>query len=181
MSLKHYFQKIILKRGEPPREKKFHSFDTARSVGIVFPVMDEQSEEAFNVLRNALKKYSIPFDGLAIESSKSPVNMFWCISNPNITVINRKEVNWMGMISNEENISGFTGFNYDLAINMSVDDSFTCRYVIRRMRASFKIGLGTRNDPTYDMVIQPHGEDATFTQLELAEEIVLYLSTIKSK
>lgn len=182
MGIKQYFQKVILKRSDSPREKKFYSFDTARSVGIVFPVIDEASEETFKILKEALKKYAIPFSGVAVEATKIPVNMFWCISSPNMTVINKKDINWLGMLSNEENISSFLATRYDIAVNMSADpDDFTCKYLIRRTAASFKIGYGQKDDPAYDMVIRPDEGDDSFTQKELAEEIVHLLSSIKSK
>ena len=181
ISIRHYIQKLILKRSDTPKEKKFYSFDTATSVGIILPVMDEETEDAFAVLRQALKKRNIPHTGIAIEVSKKPIEMVWCISDPGMTVINKKEINWIGLISDEQDAMRFLNTDYDIVINLSVDDNFTCEYLARRAKASFKIGFCSEEDNPYDMVMKGHSDKEILTQKELAEEIVLYLSTIKSR
>lgn len=181
MPLKRYIQKLILNRSDAPREHKSYCFDTARSVGIVLPVTDENSEEAFGILKSALKKYSIPHSGIAIVCTKKPIGMFWCISDSEMTVINKNEVNWIGLLSNEQDSYRFLKHNFDIAINLSVDGNFTAEYLTRSSRAYFKIGFGNENDNIYDMSMRGHGEKEILTQTDLANQVVQYLSTIKSR
>lgn len=175
-----FLREQILKRIKVEQKKEFNSFKSAKLVGIVMNLNDPTSENAYNTIKNALKINKIEHKQVVVDLDKNPQNSLWCISNPNILIINKQEVDWLGT-PKLESIEDFISTEFDILINLSTSYCYTIDYIITSTKSKLTVGANISKKRGYDFEICNNAEAGQFTAMELSKEIINRLSSIKNQ
>jgi hypothetical protein len=90
----------------------------------------------------------------------------------------KKNFNFLN-IPKKNDISDFTGKQYDILINLSIDDDLNLHYISSLCKANIKIGMYNPNySKIYDFMIDTK---EIFDQHSLIKQITKYLSMINNK
>ena len=156
------------------RNKSFHNFNTARSVGILF---DATNPENYNTARSFAKFFTerkIRVYGLGYADSKEVMNFYQFYTGFNFFTI--KDLSWQGIPTNH-NINDFIYEKLDILIDLHLENNFPLEYITAMSKASFKIGPSTPCANHYDFMIDiSSNPTADF----LCEQIKHYLSIINN-
>ncbi len=187
------------------RNKVYHSLEDARSIGIVVNLAEKRSEEAYRYLTSHFRKLGIKSSGIFINIEKNAPSCAWCLAVPHSTIITRTDINKLGVPS-ESLIKDFCEGTFDILINLSTVYNFTADCIMVHTGADMTVGTHVSDAMRYDLEIfdapkegeikdvedeelyyedeedDPEDtvpEEPTFTTVDLATEIIRYLSAIK--
>ena len=156
------------------RNKVFHNFNTAKSVGILFDATDHQNYETARSFAKFLTEKKIRIYGLGFADSKEVTNFYQFYTGFHFFTI--KDSNWQGIPGNH-NINDFINEKIDILIDIHLIENFQLEYINSMSKASFKIGPYNPNISSYDFMIDiSTNPTADF----LCEQIKHYLSIINN-
>ena len=168
--------KLALKKSlkSHERNKLFHNFNTARSVGLLFDATDHENYETARSFTKFLSEKKIRIFGLGFADSKEVMNFYQYYTGFHFFTI--KDSNWQGIPSNH-NINDFINEKIDILIDLHLSENFQLDYINAMSKASFKIGPYTPDSSKYDFMIDIK---ANPTADFLCEQIKHYLSIINN-
>ncbi|MCX6296417.1 MAG: hypothetical protein NTX97_10185 [Bacteroidetes bacterium] len=149
------------------------NFDKIKTVGIVF---DATSAEDYEIvkryvvyLREHLKKVKV----VGFFSTKEIPALTY--SKLEYDFFSAKELNWMGT-PNSVVIRNFINEEFDLLIDLNINDHFALKYISSLSKAAFKVGKYNEKDvEIYDMMIDA---DNTKTVKYFLRQIDTYISML---
>lgn len=140
-SLHKFLFKKTYDKIEKPRD--FKSFDDAQLIGIIFNATNEQNIETVRAYAKQLKQWNKDVHVLAfIDKSKVEelANKY-----PEIIFISKNEVNWY-LKPKKFSTSRFIKNNYDILLNLYIDECIPLQYVSAFSDAKFRVGCFQKNN-----------------------------------
>jgi hypothetical protein len=129
----------------------------ARKVGIVYVVEDEA---AHNQVRNYVKRIKEEFgisSIMALGYSDHKVLPHYLHAKLNFDAICQKDLNWY-RIPQGNTVQNFMAEEYDILIDLTLEDRLPIQYIVAKSRARFKVGRLTEgNKRLLDMMIDMAG------------------------
>ncbi|NQU85031.1 MAG: hypothetical protein HQ541_04655 [Mariniphaga sp.] len=123
------------------RQVKLFNFENAKRVGVLWHLDDK---EGFLYISDFLKK-------------KQVISRYLCYTGTSSEVIansfGKKETNFFGF-PKKGVANSFMEVEYDLLVNISVNDCFPLKFVTALTNAHFKIGTDTGSDNYFDLSIK---------------------------
>ncbi len=174
MLFKETRRKKALKEVDNERFIKYYALPEVRSLGFLFNINDNDILDTIKRLIEIIDSRSIKFSAIAINDSKHPYPKEYL--DHRIIIINKSDFNCIG-IPKTNFIEEFTDQNFNLYIDFSCLYSFTCDYISKRSRASFKVGRIHYLNTPFDLVLDNLKEESSRGFLN---SIIHYLSSIKS-
>lgn len=180
MGLKQDIQKKLgqwilnskLKRHE--RQAAFRNYQNVVNVGVIFNATEQATYE---LARNYIKKLAdkgIKFKALGFVDSKQVLDFYQ--KSTHFDYFSRKNINWYGR-PNNPNTQEFIDSQFDMLVDLSVENDYPIQYVVALSQACFKVG--SKKDEyqnVYDLMIDlGEQKDLAF----LIEQIDKYLEMIK--
>jgi len=156
------------------RQAAFRNYQNVATVGIIF---NATQQGTYDLARQYIKKISekgIKYKALGFVDSKQVLDFYQKSSH--FDYFSRKNINWYGK-PNNPSAQEFTDTEFDMLIDLSIENDYPIQYIVALSQACFKVGskkVGQQNH--YDLMIDL-GE-----QKELAvliEQIDFYLEMIK--
>jgi hypothetical protein len=174
--IKQKIGRTILNKSKKNHERKkvFHTFKTARTVGILFDATDHGNYETARAFAKFLLEKKVRIYGLGFADSKEVVNFYQYYTGFNFFTI--KDSNWKGIPRNH-NINDFIKEPLDILIDLHITNNFSLEYINSMSQASFKIGPLSPKTNLYDFMIDISTNP---TSDFLCEQIKHYLSIINS-
>jgi len=179
MGISQWFMRyaIVSKQKRLVRNKRFHSFDTAKTVGLVFKLDKDAKAVLPEVLstRKFLIKKGIEcsaigyYDGKVLPESIA--------GNSSISIFTKKELNWYGRpISGD--VDRFLQQGYDIVIDFCREaEVFPVQYVVSSVQTSMIIGGVQYAHCPYDLIIDAQLQCSLSGYVE---QIKHYLSIINN-
>jgi hypothetical protein len=157
------------------RNKEFINLEVAQTIGILFHHIDNESFRTIQKFIKDLTKekrqiYAIGY----IETMEIPD--FYLLKR-GIDFFCLKDINWYYK-PEQGFLQEFTEREFDLLINLSIDDYFPVEYIYALSKARFKIGKHSDNYDYADLSIDTKdNRDIDY----LVQQISYYLQTINKK
>lgn len=156
------------------RDKTFHNFNTAKSVGIIFDGTTPSNYDVARAFAKFLTERKIRIYGLGIVESKEVSNFYSYYTGFNFFTI--KDTNWQGIPSNH-NVNDFINEKINILIDLHLNENFQLDYICAMSKAEFKIGALTTKHNNFDFMI----DISTNPNLDfLCDQIKHYLSIINN-
>ncbi len=133
MGLKNIFISRNLKKVK--RKVQFHNFETAKKIGLLYPVNDAKTDKIVKNYAEELTNFDIKTLGFVFNPEQ--------IGNPylgqsNSHYFTEKHFSKLGKIK-ETCISDFINNEFDILINLSQENNFFIDYVFGLSKAHFKV------------------------------------------
>ncbi|MEI7829852.1 MAG: hypothetical protein WCI31_08790 [Prolixibacteraceae bacterium] len=144
----------------------------AKSVGILWNPIDEESAETYESLRKILTEKGIKSFGIAYIGSKRGKETLSTISNS--WLMNRTNITWFGKPKNGEGIQ-FIQQKFDILIDLSLQKSIPLQYMLIHSIARFKVGWKVVDPNLYDLEIDVSANPGCRF---LMEQIIYYLEKL---
>ncbi|MFY9311450.1 MAG: hypothetical protein WAQ28_20565 [Bacteroidia bacterium] len=157
------------------REQKPNKFNFAqcKTVGILF---DAASPEDFELVKRYvlyLREHRKKVKVLGFYPSKRIPDMTY--SKLEYDFFSAKELNWFGKPSAMV-VQNFIGEEYDLLLDLNINDHFALKYVSALSKAVFKVGKYNEKDiEMYDMMID---SDNTKTLKYFLRQVDIYITML---
>ena len=144
----------------------------ARSVGILWNPLDEESIETYESLRKILNEKGIKSFGIAYISSKREKETLATVTNS--WLMNNSDVSFFGRPKNGDGIQ-FIQQEFDILIDLSISKCIALQYMLIHSSAKFKVGWKSGDPNFYNLEI----DVTTNPQCRfLMEQIIHYLEEL---
>lgn len=167
------YLKLELKDHVREQKPNKFSFSQAKTVGIIF---DAASPEDFELVKRYvlyLREHRKKVKVLGFYPSKRIPEMTY--SKLEYDFFSAKELNWFGKPSNMV-IQNFINEEYDLLLDLNINDHFALKYVSALSKAVFKVGKYNEKDvDMYDMMID---SDNTKTLKYFLRQVDIYITML---
>ncbi len=173
-SIARYFLKNKLKKNT--RERRFISLKEAKDIGILYLFTNEQDYNAISKFVKLLQDQNKKVKALGFVKQKNLTNRF--LPKLSYDFFSQKDINWYGKPSNIF-IKDFIEKDFDIIIDMSLQDNYPLQYISGVSKAKLKVGrIGEKNSDIYDIMLKNEKN----TKLDkFINEVHHYLSILKSK
>ena len=178
----NWFKKIVvkislfilrLKMKSIKRDKAFFNFESAKTVGIIFDATHQDLYLKARSFIAALKKKGIKVKALGYVGSKEAITYFRPHESIEFFSINNS--NWHYMPKNLE-VKEFMNSEFDMLINLSLDEYIPLKYIIGLTNAKIKLGKYLKDIELYDFILQiEEGKSLDF----YIKQLVHYMSVIR--
>lgn len=162
----------------PDRKPVVRNLAEATKVGIVYLVEDEQMH---NHVRNYVKKIKEELGivkVMALGYYDNKVLPHWLSSRLNFDQFTQKDLNWY-RIPGGNTVQNFIAEEYEVLIDLTLEDRLPTQYIMARSRARFKVGrLSDQNKRFLDMMIDMAGSRSL---PQLITQVDRYLLMVNSK
>ena len=159
------------------RNKHFHSFDTAKTVGLVFKLRKDAAAvlpEVLSTIKFLTKK---GIECAAVGYYDDVVLPERLMSVSSASIFTKKELNWYGRPVSEE-VDRFLHRGYDIVIDFCREaEIFPVQYIVSSVQTSMIIGGVLYAHCPYDLIIDAQQR---CTLGGYVEQIKHYLSTINN-
>jgi len=159
------------------RQKRFvrtHNFETAKSAGIIFSSIDEESFRVVKDFLSFLSSKDMKVIALGYVPSKKIPEQF--LMRKGINFYCNKDLNWYYKPKNEI-VEQFISQDFDILFDLSIDEYFTIKYIGTLSKAQFKVGKNNTNS-YHDMVFDINQNKSIDY---LVEQIKHYLSILNNQ
>ncbi len=158
------------------RSKSFHNFDSAKSVGLIFSAIHQESYLQAKSFTSFLTDKGIDVYSVAYAANKEMVAYFPYHKGVHFFSI-KDDVNWFFAPKNAK-INEFIERPLDMLVDLSVSENLTIQYIIALSQAKFKVARTQQkfNYSDFMIDIQKNPTPAYFL-----EQVKLYMSLIHKK
>lgn len=132
------------------RKNKLYNFDTARNIGIIFNATQLEMYEKTKSLIKPLTDKGINVMALGFVDSKYVLDYYTYVKGFNF--FSKKNLNWYGKPVNPI-VDEFIKREFDILIDMSLEDYFPVHYIAALSKARFKVGWYVTKNSYYDLMI----------------------------
>ncbi|MBK7945479.1 MAG: hypothetical protein IPJ85_09300 [Flavobacteriales bacterium] len=163
-----------------PQDRKpiARSIALARKVAIVYVVEDEASH---NHVRNYVKRLKEELglsNIMALGYSDQKVMPHYLHAKLNFEAICQKDLNWY-RIPQGNTVQNFMAEEYEIIIDLTLEDRLPIQYILAKSRARFKVGRWSEsNKKILDMMIDMAGSRSL---PQLIQQVHHYLLMVNSK
>jgi hypothetical protein len=167
------YLKLELKDNIRERKPNKFSFPQIKTVGIIF---DAASPEDFELVKRYvlyLREHRKKVKVLGYYPSKRIPEMTY--SKLEYDFFSAKEINWFGKPTAMV-VQNFINEEYDVLLDLNINDHFPLKYITALSKASFKVGKYNEKDiEIYDMMID---SDNTKTLKYFLRQVDLYITML---
>lgn len=166
---------IKLELKDNPRVLKPHKFDfsTIKTVGIVFDATNPEDFELVKRYVLYLREHRKKVKAMGYFSTKHIPDL--AFSKLEYDFFSTKELNWFGKPSSIV-IQNFIDEEYDLLIDLNINDHFPLKYISALSKANFKVGkFNEKGLEIYDMMID---SDNTKTLKYFLRQVDIYVTML---
>ena len=143
-------RRLFLAYRKQKRAANIISLTNARSIGILWNPLDEESIETYESLRKILNEKGIKSFGIAYISSKREKDTLSTVSNS--WLMNNSNVSFFGRPKSGDGIQ-FVQQEFDILIDLSISKSIALQYLLINSLAKFKVGWKSDDPNFYDLEI----------------------------
>ena len=155
------------------RRRKVYNLDNAKTIGITYGAVDQLNYDAVNNLLKDLKNLNKTVKVMGYIPEKKYFQDYYL--KLEFDFFTWKDTNWY-LKPTKPNVIDFIDTNFDILIDLSMQDHFPLQYIANVSKAKFKVGRSTNEKLSpYDMII--HTEKLKSLD-EYIENDKLYLSKI---
>lgn len=158
------------------RQRQIVNLSEAKSVGLLYNVLDEETYNIVDAFAKKLKQENRYVHVLGFVDLKyTPPFIIPTLATDFFI---KKDINWYGKPNNQF-VKSFIEQDFDIFINLSMQDNYTLQYICGLSKAKFKVGTSYKdNSEYYDFLF----ELLPNTKLsEYIQQIEYYLSIINKK
>ena len=149
------------------RNPEIPNLETIKKVGVIWR---PEQKEAYHFLQNYFNKKQLIFRSLCVLDK--PVGMM-----VEANTLSPKDINWL-KFPKSGTIDGFTKMNFDLLLNIALEQNITLDYLTLHTLARFKIGWSPVEKNYFDLNINiSQNKNALY----LAEQQIFYLGLLNKK
>ncbi|MBN2683323.1 MAG: hypothetical protein JXR58_12505 [Bacteroidales bacterium] len=175
VKIKEKIGSIILKnKRNNSRKRGVYNFETAKTVGII---LNANSQFTFETARDFVKyiqSFKIEVLSLGFVDSVEVLNFY--SRQIGMDYFSKKNLNWYGKPKNPK-VQEFIQKDFDILIDLSLNDYFPIQYITASSNAKFKIGRFKNESACYDLMI----DISENKKLDFyIEQIKHYLSILKT-
>lgn len=176
--IKNYFARyqFLQELAKINRRRAAVNLKEAKNIGIVYVVNNEETYKSVESFVKSLKTKDRYIHILGY----IPVKYIPPFIIPTLATdyFTRKDVNWFGKPVNAY-VTDFLKRDFDIVINLHMDENYTLQYICGLSKASFKVGIaGEQHTDYYDFMIETgHG----ILLEDFMKEIIHYLNIINTK
>jgi hypothetical protein len=152
--LKQFFWDLIYNKevAKLSREKKFISFSNALSIGILYDVGDEEEYKRFTSFASSLQSERKEIKALGYV--KYNLIPHYCYPKLSFDYIIKKNISWYGKPSGEF-VKDFISRDFDILINLNLNENPVFQYICGLSHAKFKIGkYSPENEKYLDFMLE---------------------------
>ena len=158
------------------RERQAFNLDNAQSFGILYEAVDQESFETINNFVEVLKRAGKYVQVLGYVPAKRFEQDYFL--KLDFHLYKYSDVNW-SYIPSKQCVTDFIQRDYDVLIDLSLNEHFPLQYVAALSRAKFKIGKDSvQNQKIHDMLITI--TEPNFNLKEFIRIIRHYMSMINN-
>ncbi len=166
MNLKQkYAQRKLRKLAEKQKHNPvIPNLDSAKLIGVIW---HPTQKEAFQYLKNFFNKKQGIFRGFCVfEEDVNP--------HTDSNTLTTADLNWLGF-PKPGKIDDFTSINFDVLINMALNQNLVLDYITLLSKAKFKVGYSTNESNYFDLNINiGENDDAMY----LVKQQIFYLAQL---
>ncbi len=173
-NIKETIGKLSLKKNLKRKQHvaRVHNFNTAQTIGILFNSLDEESFKKVKEFLSFLADNNLKVIGLGyVPANKIPENL---LMRKGINFFCKKNLNWFYK-PKDEIVHQFIHQDFDILIDLSLNEYFPLYYIGSLSNSSFKIGRQSEKYQYQDLMIDI-GKNNTIDYL--IEQIKHYLTII---
>lgn len=164
---KYANKKLQKKEAEIQRKPEIPNLDTIKKVGVIW---HPEQKEAFHYLQEYFSKKQVIFRSLCVYNEKNEM----AIDSNSIIL---KDLNWWGF-PKPGIIDSFAEMQFDLLLNISLEQNLALDYITLTTQAKFKIGWSPNEKNYFDLNINiVQNQDALY----LAKQQIFYLGQLNKK
>jgi len=158
------------------RNRKISNLNEAKSIGIVYKLEDETTYNHITRFVKLLQDKQINVK--AIGYFEGNVRPIYAIEKLSLDFYDKKDINWFNKPSGKY-VNDFIKTEFDILIDLSIEDIYQTKFISTLSRAKFKVGKGGGfNTEIFDLMIDLNQKT---TLDEFIILIVHYLSIINKK
>lgn len=173
--LGEYFLKKQLKSSR--RDSYFYNFDKVSSIGILFNATKTEDFELVKAYQKYLKGKDKKLSSLGYFSAKELPDISY--SKAEFEIFTNSDLNWHlkpvgGFIDN------FIREEFDILIDLNLENDFPLRYISALSKAKFKIGVHSANMDIYDLMIEvEEGKGIGYFLMHLDHYLMQFNNSLK--
>ncbi len=158
------------------RQRQIVNLSDAKSIGLLYNVLDEETYHIADAFAKKLKQDNKYVHVLGFIDLK--YTQPFIIPTLATDFFIKKDINWYGKPNNQF-VKDFIERDFDILINLSLNDNYTLQYISGLSKAKFKVGTSNKNNSEfYDFLF----ELPIHTKLsEYIKQIEYYLTLINKK
>ena len=145
------------------RAVKSCNINNAKTVGILFNATHSVSFEIVKTLVKELSGKSRIIMVLGFVDSKQMIDHY--LYRKGFEFFTRNDLNWYDKPENE-GVNEFIDQNFDILINLNLEDNYPIRYILALSKASFKVGRVTTSHNHHDFMIDIEKEKLAMEDLQ---------------
>lgn len=167
-------KKILSESKKSVREKKLSSWDSIRSIGILYVVPEEMPYVRFTNYISQLQADKKEVRTLGLLKTKTIPH--YCYPRLAFDYFTPKDVNWFGKPGGSK-VDDFIGIPFDVLVNLDLSGKASITYIAGVSKAQLKCGFYREEAvPCLDFMIRTSNPDQPE---ELMEQIISWLKTLK--
>ncbi len=174
-NIKTFIAKRNLRKemSEMRRVQQNISIEKAKNIGVLYSISDEETYKLIFRFLKSLKTEQRSVIALGfLNDKKFPTYLTQGVYN---SIISLKDLNWFGKPVNQY-VKNFFNENFDIFLNISLEDYFPLYYISALSNATFKVGkYHQQYADCFDMMIKT---DENTTQQELIDNMLQYIRMI---
>jgi hypothetical protein len=158
------------------RGKKNISIEKAKNIGVLYSIADEENYKVIFAFLKSLKTEQRSVIALGyLNDKKIPTFLTQGVYN---SIITMKDLNWYGKPVNQY-VKNFFHENFDIFLNISLEDYYPLTYISALSDAMFKVGrYNEKYTNYYDLMIKA---EPGITQQEFIDTMLHYINMINQK
>jgi hypothetical protein len=158
------------------RDKKFVNLNEAKTIGIVYQLTAQTNFRKVKLLMKELTTPSRQVMVVGFVNRNDIPN--YCIAANSGYFFDKKDLNWYESPKNDY-IARFINKEFDILIDLSLEDIYPLRFISALSRSKFKVGMYAKESKKFlDFMIKPKKKEISID--ELSEQIIHYLLILKS-
>lgn len=169
MKFKEKYARIKLAKlaGKINRNPVFPDIDKAKTIGVIW---QPTQKKAFTWLKNYFNRDKVIFRGFCVfEEAVNPHEYSNSITSTELT--------WWGL-PKPEKTEEFININFDLLLNVALEQNLVTDYIMALSQAKFKVGWSPNENNYFDLNINI-GENVD--AMYLAKQQIFYLAQLNKK
>lgn len=177
--IKSWFgRKALVKHVDRNHVVKPLNIHDCRSVGIVYYIDGEDSHKKVKNFVDKLRKEIGVRDVMALGYVPARDVPQYLMTKLNFDQICQKDLNWMLKPSGNK-VVNFITENYDVLIDLSIEDHLPLQHLVSNSKAKFKVGrYGKTNEKLFDMMIDMAGVQSLSQYIQQVDH---YLNMVNAK
>lgn len=151
-NIRHWIGRLVLQKSlkNQQRTKKVFNLTTARRIGIIFNGTREDHFDQVMEFHKFLKLKGINTHVLGYVDAKDVPDKY--LFKKDFYFLLKKHLNWYYKPVSEE-AEKFLQGNFDILIDLNLDENFPCQFIAAISSAHFKVGRFTDSESFYDLMI----------------------------